>query len=275
MHNTLHRALIFLATLFLATANAQAADYKLQTLDNEKSATTGKPIRVKYQVNDFYSVYYTYMNVIRALGVEKHLSGNEIKQVVHGIIDQLKKQKAVQLTVSGYPGDEDLRVTVRTDYAKNDKKPILWVISNYDPRTKSVVTGKAQENAYATYFYLVDTKLVKYQYVTEAKSKKEKAANNLADFYLLDEEKNNDASGKALLIKEINETKVSLERFLMHLTLSEYYLLENNTGKAREALDTARKMIKTERDKNTKRTMTNIFPYADDIYTYYVSYRKS
>jgi hypothetical protein len=278
MKKNLSHALISLAALFFVSTSAHAANYQLRILDNSKSISSGKPINIKYRVNDFYSVYYIYMNVIRAMEMEKHLSGKEITQVINSMIDQLKQRKAAQLIVYGYPGVEDLRVTLRTDYTKNDHRPILWLVSNYDPRSKRAVVANAHTDVYATYFYLANDKLVKYQYVTNAKTKKAKAAksvNNLADFFLLDAKTNNDASGKKLLLNGIKKSKVPLERFIMHLTLSEYYLLENNTGKARKELDIARKMIQSEKNSRTKQSMKNIFTYAEDVYSYFVSYRKS
>lgn len=254
-----------------------AASYQVRAFNNDSGASGSDASQIKYKVNDFYSVYYIYMNVIRAMKVDERLSNNEVAQVINDIIHNLNRRKAVQLTVSGYSGDEDLRVTLRTKY-DNNKKPILMVVSNYDAKKQKTVTGEEQRNAYGTFFYLMNDKLVKYQYISQAKTKKEqakKSTNNLADYYLMDEKQDNDAEGKELLINGIKNAKKSMEKFIMNLTLSEYHLLENDTAKAATVLEVAKKIMMSADDAKNQKRMKNIFKYADDINAYFMSYRKS
>jgi hypothetical protein len=272
------RLLLFALSCFvLLPAMAQAStSYEVLALKNDKTLN-GRPNRIQYQANDFYSVYYVYMNVIRALAVEQHLSSVQVRKATNRIIGLLKQGKAAQLTVPGYPGDGVLRVTVRTGDTKSGS-PILLIVSNYDPRSGKTLGEKEQSNAYGTFFYLIKDKLVKYQYITNAREKLEHArqsTNNMADFYLLNEKRDDDASGKRLLIAGLGKNPGNMDRFIMQLTLMEYYLLENNTREAKASLDAAGKILATERDKNMRLNMKNILPYGEDVYSCFMSYKHS
>lgn len=270
MRAFLHCLLICVAAMSLPVANADAADFEVRTQEN---IWDGKRVDLKYTVHNFYSTYYIYSNVIKALEIDKRLSGDEISRIISEMIADLKKNGVAQLVVSGYPGAEDLRVTLRAVPDKEHGKPILLLVSNYDAREKKVVAGGDMSNVYATYFFLVRDKLVKYQLVENAEEKKraaQKSVNDLADYYLLDADSDNDSKGKALLIDGIKNEKNDLERFMMNLTLSEYYLLENNPHEARKALDEAKGIADSTSDAGKKLELLRIYQFADDVYKYTV-----
>jgi hypothetical protein len=265
---------IIIACLFL-TASRPAlrpvftgGDYRIYAEKNDKNA--------EYKVNDFYSVYYVYMNVIRALDVNDRLGGRDIENIISLIIDNLKKRNVVQLQVDNYKGSEGtLRVTLRSDIAPDDKKPALWIISNYNANTKKVVSGDDQKDAYATFFYLAGDKLVKYQYVSEPKSEaelKRGSVNKRADYYLLDRDPGNDGHGRDLVTKEIEKTGDMPDRAVLYMTLSEYDLLSGKAGSAKQSLDKARAIIGSLKDEKRRSALSNVLQYADDLYKYYVKY---
>lgn len=230
---------------------------------------------VKYKVNDFYSVYYVYMNVIRALDINEELSDHEIEKIICIIIDNLKKRKIVQLQIDNHRGTGTLRVTLRPEIAPKKGKAILWIVSNYNANAKQVVTGEAEKDAYATFFYLEGDKLVKYQYVSQPKSDadlKKLSVNNLADYYLLDGDPANDKLGFNLLLKEIEKMGDVPDRALLYMTLSEYYLLSQRVERAKECLDKAEAIIRGLNDNKRKSAFSNVLQYCNDLYTYYVKY---
>lgn len=244
---------------------------------SQKNVLNGKPIDINYQANDFYSTYYIYLNVVKALALEKHLTSKQIDTLIVKMIRGLKKNGMVQIRVSGYKGGE-LRATLRTNVAKTNRKPILMLITNYDAKNKRIVSENDLINAYATYFYLIRDKLVKFQLVHDKKNKMKKAKktiNGLADHYLLDDDFKNDKKGKKLLLKGIKTAKNEGDRFIMYLTLSEYYLLEKNTKKAKIVLEKAKAVADKISDDKRKRFLMNVYHYASDIYKHYVSYQKN
>lgn len=262
--------LLVIASLFLVASKQpffEGADYRIYV---EKSADN-----VDYKVNDFYSVYYVYMNVIRALDINDRLGDRDIEKVISLIIDNLKKRNVVQLQIDNHKGTGTLRVTLRSDLAPKDNKPALWIISNYNVQTKRVVSGDEEKNAYATFFYLIGDKLLKYQRVHEPKSEaelKKMPVNDRADYYLLDGDPANDALGKDLLIKEIEKEKnVPVQAFL-YMTLSEYHLLSGKAGNAKQCLDKSQSLIESLKDEKRKASLSNVLHYARDIYRYYVNY---
>lgn len=271
MRSFLPCLLLCAAAMILPVAHASAADFEVRT---EENVFDGKRVEQKYTANKFYSTYYIYMNVIRATGVEKHLSSDEIGRVIDEMIAGLKKNGMAQLVVLGYPGAGDLRVTLRIATSKKNDKPILLLVSNYDPNTKEVLDSGDMSSVYATYFFMVGDKLVKYQLVADAEEKKrdaQKSINNLADYYLLDADRGNDAKGKAMLIDGLKKLKDDEDRFIMNLTLSEYYLLENDPRDARKVLDEAKRIAGSVSDKKKSQELISIYPYADDLYRYMVN----
>ncbi len=245
-----------------------SGDYRVYTGKSDKNAD--------YKINDFYSVYYVYMNVIRALDINDRLGERDIAHIITLIIDNLKKRKLVQLQIDHYKGSkETLRVTLRSDIDPDKAKPTLWILSNYNASTKQVVSGDDQKDAYATFFYLMGDKLVKYQRVHKPKSEAELKAgsvNSRADYYLLDGDSGNDALGMKLLIQEIEKPGDAPDRPLLYMTLSEYYLLSGDVKNAKQCLDKARAVIRGLNDGQRKSDLLNVMRYCDDLYDYYVKY---
>jgi hypothetical protein len=268
-------ALLPLLGALLLVSNAQADQFAVYSLKNDVTLA-GRPNHIHYHANDFYSVYYLYMSVIRALQVDQHLSHEQIGRVINGMIKLIKDGRAAQLQVPGYPGDGPLRVTVRTDGVK--KHPVLMIISNYDHRTGKTVDHGKQNDVYATFFYLVKDKLVKYEYINDRKAALKDAGqstNNMADYYLLNERSTDDIKGKELLRAGLRTRGTPFDRFMMHLTLMEYYLLESNPLKAKATLDAAQRIMAAEHNRHMRKTMEGIFPYGSDLYRYFMGYENT
>lgn len=106
---------------------------------------------------------------------------------------------------------------------------------------------------------MIGDKLVKQQYVSEAKARHKKASNkgpnSLADFYLKDAEADNDAKGRDLVQKTLARSKDPMERFFLTLTLSEYHLLFNDLEAARSAVASAGDMAKSEKNPEARKQM--------------------
>ena len=256
----------------LFASSVQAAPFSVYSLKNDVTLA-GQPNHIRYRANDFFSVYYVYMSVIRALRVDKYLSHKQIGRVINTMINLIKDGRAAQLQVPGYAGDGPLRVTVRTDGVK--KRPVLIIVSNYDPRTGKTIDHGRQNAVYATFFYLVKDKLVKYEYISDKKDALKDAkqsTNNMADYCLLNESSADDAMGKEMLRAGLHKGGAPFSRFMMHLTLMEYYLLEDNPIKAKATLDAAQKIMLSEHNERTRKNMENMFPYGADLYTYFMGY---
>lgn len=263
-------SLLIIAFVPLFSSCVKNNQFKIFPLENTEE--------FNYRVNDFYSIYYVYMNVIRALKVDQRLSPQEVEKVVIKMVRTLKANKKVQLQVSGYQGGEDLRITLSITRSKKNKRPILLLVSNYDPKSETVVSSQSGKDPYATFFYFKGDKLVKYQYVDKRKTKgelKKRSVNSQADYYLLDESPGNDALGKKMLIEGIKKGGDKLKSFIMNLTLSEYYLLEGNTRKAEAALNIARKITETVGPEVNKSALLKFLSYGTDIYRLYTTLKNS
>lgn len=262
---------LILAVLFLFSVTAifhhlHAAEYQIITQKNDKN--------VPYQAHDFYSIYYLYFNLIQALEIEKHVDTAAVRKIIFDTTNNLKQNRFSQLQISGYPGPEPLRVTLRTDQNPNLSHPILWLISNYSPQQKSVVKGDDLKTAYGTYFYMIGNKLVKYQRLKNPKSDQELSSlspNSQADYYLLDEKSDNDKKGKQILLTALKKPANDAEQVIMNLTLSEYELLENNLQTAKVRLDSARDVLRKMSPAERKRLRIP-FHYANDIYKLFSEY---
>ena len=268
----MRKLLILSLLLFTAcsTVPVQKHNYRINTLDTPKG--------VALQVNDFYSVYYVYMNVIRAMELDASLSRNEIEQAMTTIIDTLKQGKGVQIIIPHYNGGLDLRATLRTDFQiTKDDIPNLLVVSNYDAKLKHAVQGDMQKDAYATYFVIAGDKLIKHQILDEPKSQAElntMSLNDLANYYLLDPDDANDQLGKVMLERALPNQKNPVDAFIMQLTLSEYDLLEGNVDMAQQRLGDAEAIITAQSDARVRQRMSQLYSYAGDIVYYYSKYHR-
>jgi hypothetical protein len=265
------RSLILLLLLLFTACSSvpvQPQNYRLNTI------TT--PNGVALASNDFYSVYYVYMNVIRAMELDAVLSRAETEQVISRVIDTLKHGNGAQIVIPNYNGGLDLRATLRTDFQiSKDNIPNLLVVSNYDAKLKRAVAGDMQKDAYATYFIIADDKLIKHQYIDEPKSQADLNAmslNNLANYYLMDMDDANDRLGKVMLERALPGEQNIINKFIMYLTLSEYHLLEGDVDKARQQLSAAEAIIDAQSDARTRQRMALLYSYASDIVYYYGKY---
>jgi len=266
----MRKLLILFLLLFTAcsTVPIQKANYHIKTIATPKG--------VALEVNDFYSVYYIYMNVIRAMDLDASLSRDEIEQAIPNILNTLKQGKGVQIIVPNYNGGLDLRATLRTDFQiSKDNFPNLLIVTNYDAKLKHAVEGDMQKDAYATYFVIADDKLIKHQFIDEPKSQAELNAmsiNDLANYYLLDPDEANDNLGKVMLERALPNQKNAVDQFIMYLTLSEYDLLQAKTELAQQRLASAEAIINAQSDARIRQHMSQLYSYASDIVYYYSQY---
>lgn len=267
----MHKLLIATLLLFTActtTAPVQPKNYRL----NEIDTPSGKPLKV----NDFYSVYYVYMNVIRTLELDSIMSRDEVEHVITRVIDSLKHGQGIQIVIPHYNGGPALRCTLRTDLMiSKQKAPNLLLVSNYNTTTQRTVEGDAQKDAYATYFLIAGNKLIKHQYFDDPKSQMELRAmsiNNLAEYYLLDGDDANDQLGQVMLEKSLPNAKDPVQAFLMHLTLSEFYLLDGKLSQARNQLSQAQGLVAAQSQLRDRQRMSHLYSYASDLVYYYEKY---
>lgn len=266
----MRKLLILSLLLFSAcsTVPQQKANYRIHTIDTPKG--------VSLEANDFYSVYYVYTNVIRAMELDASLSRGEIEHLMRRVIDTLKQGKGVQIVIPRYSGGLDLRATLRTDFqiSKGDF-PNLLIVSNYDAKLKHAVAGDLQKDAYATYFIIANNKLIKHQILDEAKSQAElntMSLNDLANYYLLDADDANDQLGKVMLERALPNQNNAVDKFIMQLTLSEYDLLDGKVDKAEKRLGDAESIITAQSDARIRQRMSQLYSYASDIVYYYSKY---
>jgi hypothetical protein len=230
--------------------------------------------QIDYAVNDFYSIYYLYMNMIQALKLNEHLSFMDIEKIFFVIVDSLKKGNLVQLQVD-IRQEEPLKVTLRPDMI-DPGKPVLWLISNYNPVSRKVVTGEALKEAYGTFFYIIGNKLVKYQLARQPKNDAEISKltiNEQAQYYLLDGEPGNDSRGRDMLREEIRKSGDPGARALLYMTLFEYDLLSGKIESAKGCLDTAGDTLASVNDEKKKQYLARLLQYARDIFNYYLKYK--
>lgn len=125
------------------------------------------------------------------------------------------------------------------------------------------------KNAYAAYYYLKDNKLIKSQYVFSKKEEKalikSKNINNLADYYIYDDNPENDQKAKELLIKEIYETKDVNHKYFCMMTLTEYYFTKNDLEKVKQIIADAKPILLQVKDQ-LKSDYELIYNVTNDMY---------
>lgn len=231
------------------------------------------------KASDFYLVYQIYIYMIRALGVDQYADKAQIEHAISALIANLKLNNLAQLQVKDYPGDEPLRMTLSTNRVPNHDKRVLFLVTNFHTPTKRTSSDRnLAGDFFGTVFYIVDGVIVKYDRMDNPPSKEALAAksiNSQADHYLLDGDKSNDSHGKRILIKALKSEKDPAERAIMHMTLSQYYLLEGNYSKARQAIDAASRIIDAMVPGKQRDTARMILGMADDFYRYYLYHMKT
>jgi|GEM_PF-5394530 len=257
------KIVFMIITLIILTISLNAGSPKKIRYDIEEFQNQEK---TNYNFNKFYPVYYFYTNIFFSLNLNDNLTFNEKSSIIKKLTEIISKNNIARITFKKYSQNKDLIITLKPDHPpKFPNETILWLISNYDKNKNKLVYDDDMKNAFATFYNIKGSKLIKYQKMyskeEEEKLKKEKNMNNLADLYIFDEQENNDDEAEKILLNELDTSEDINHKVVCLFTLTEYYLSKMQFDKAESNLKEIDLLLK---DKNIKH-YDNYFMYFNAL----------
>lgn len=197
-------------------------------------------------LNPYFFLNYFYTDALLNLDLLGRFTIEEKTAMVKRLFANLREEYPAKLIVKDYIRGKDLEIAYRILNGKGGRS--LVMLTNYNARTKRIVTGGNLAEAYATLYYIKGKKLVSnhYIYTKELEDKNKDNPNNLADLYIFDDVDENDAAIEKMLLEQIGTVGIPSRKFVALSTLCQYYLSVKDLNKTKETLQQAFNVLENE-----------------------------
>jgi hypothetical protein len=264
------KKIVYILFVIIITVNVfcktKKYQYDIEELKNKDN------VKIKNELNMFYPVYYIHYNLFAALDLYNNFNYDERIHIIEEIVNIIMRNNIARLTIKKYYKNKDLIIVYKpTSIPKYPKDIVIFFTTNYSFKSNKIVSGDDMKDAYGTYYYIKDNKMIKYQKIynkdKELKIIEENDINIIADFYIFDEKIENDEKGKNILENGIENTKNINDKFIYLITLSEYYLMKNDLKNANESLKQA-SLLLNDVDEKLKNNYNLVYGIINDVYKY-------
>ncbi len=228
----------------------------------------------EFSFNLFYPVHYLYLHILDSFNLRNKLSFDQRKDLIEKLTKIISKNNSARLTFFKFLGNEDLIFIIKMEKVPTDKLVYdeIFIISNYDFKKKKIVYGDDLKDAYATFFIIKNDMIINYHYMyskeRDEEIKKQNIPNNLADYYIYDDNPANDDEAEKILEDEIENTKDINNKFVCIMTLSEYYMIKGDIIMAGKLISNGKSLLKNI-DKEHKENYLIFHEISTDILNIY------
>jgi hypothetical protein len=224
----------------------ETLQYKIEVTDNINL--------FEKDFDDFNCIHHLFVDIFYVLELNKITLDEKIK-IISIISSYLKGNNKIDLYIKKYKFNKVLTISLYESYklAENGSNNFL-LATNFERNNNKLLKEKEfSGDVYAKLYYLKNGLFVNSHYIFDKKKEKDfiekKRINNLADYYLFDDNISNDSQIEDLLKKGIIDNN---QNIYYYLTLIEFYLSKRDFIKAEEILNQAKKITtkKNEKDFN-------------------------
>ena len=188
-------------------------------------------------ISKFYFVHHIFADAFFMTNLYKQLENDEMAKVLNSIYNGVTDKDTVNITVR-QDGSTDAKLIF---FTKNhpEKGNSLIMTTNFSNTTRKFVDDAKDSEYLARWYFIRKDKLVyrKDLYSKEEEKKKKKAeVFELIDFYLFDDNFENDSKIKPLIDKVLNSDESKINKLYAKLYLGEYWLKNNDLDKAEKSV---------------------------------------
>ncbi|KZS38523.1 hypothetical protein AWE51_25955 [Aquimarina aggregata] len=236
--NKLLLSLLFI--LFVATTSAQK-DYNIFR-ENENS---------KHQlgINKFYFVHHTFADSFFMTELYKQLSYDDMALILKQVYDGVTEKEKVNVEYKiDKPSDARIAYFFK-EHEKNGKMFIM--LTNFSNATRKFEHKPDSKDQLARWYFIKGEKLVyrKDLYSKKKESEKKKGETyELIDYYLFDDNLENDKFIKPLIDKLLNSNDKNTNKLYGYLYLSEFHLMNNDMKSSEIAIKNMEKFFEESTD---------------------------
>jgi hypothetical protein len=211
-------------------------------------------------INPYYFVHYTYLCAFEPYRLSSRYDLNTKVEIISKAYFNLSNLHSTKLTVKDY----NFGNLIFTFTLFNDKyMKALNLRSNYYLEEKRYLTDADDYKITLIGFDIVGEKLVpaSYKYSKDKAEKLKDNLNDLADFYIFDDQADNDSLIEGNLKKYLKTAENPLNLFAGTLTLAQYYTSIRDFANAKATLEKAVQIL------GDKTIEPNQLPHLKALYT--------
>ena len=191
-----------------------------------------------YKISEFFFVHHLFASAFFMTNLDKQLSYDEMTNILKTVLYKIDNKNEVSLSIKQKKGP-NAQIVFKVKEEKVDSI-ILEILTNFNKKKRKYDKIIDTQNTFARRYFVKDNRLIYYKDLY-SESKENEKKNGMAiwliDFYLFDNNKENDAKVKELiddLVNNSNSTKENI--FYAKLYLGELYILNNDFTSAEKSI---------------------------------------
>ncbi len=223
------KILIFTTVIFLGFLSLSSfGQDKIQIQsDNKDSVNT-------YGISEFYFVHQIFADAFFMTDLYKQLDYDEMAKILKTVLFKIDKENKVTVTIKQDKGPDAKLVFFIKEGTKDGT--LLALMTNFHSEKRKFTKELDEKNSIVRWYFVKGNKLVYRQDLYSEKTEKEKmgqAPHKLIDYYLFDDNLENDSKVKGLIDEILNNEKSDkIEVLYAKLYLGELYLLKSEIESA-------------------------------------------
>lgn len=219
-----------LLALIILTATTISAQDKYQIIVENKSA------RNLFGINDFYFTHQVFADAFFMTDLYKQLDYEEMNEILVAVQNGVTLEDKVTILVPQENGIEAKLVFMVKDHSENGKTFVM--LTNFNKASRTFEEFDDKESVVRWYYIRGDKLVYRKDEFTKSEERKKKkgAPHELIDYYLFDDNVNNDSEVKGLIEDLLEKEDSEIEQLYGRLYLGEYHLLHGEIDKAEQAL---------------------------------------
>jgi hypothetical protein len=187
-----------------------------------------------YGVSEFYFVHQVFADAFFMTDLYKQLDYDEMANILKKVLFKIDKENRVTVTIKQTKGP-DARLVFFIKEGTSDGT-VLALLTNFHSENRKFTKEIDEKKSLARWYFIKGNKLVYRQDLYSEKTEEEKkgqAHSKLIDYYLFDDNLENDFKVKGLIEDVLdNEKSNKIEILYAKLYLGEFYLLNTEIKKA-------------------------------------------
>lgn len=203
---------------------------KIQIISDNKNSVN------VYGISEFYFVHQVFADAFFMTDLYKQLDYDEMAKILNTVLFRIDKDNKVTVTIKQDKGPEAKLVFFIKEGTKDGT--LLALMTNYHSEKQAFTKNLDEQNSIVRWYFIKGNKLVYRQDLYSEKTEKEKkgqAPHKLIDYYLFDDNLDNDTKVKGLIEDILNNGKSDkIEVLYAKLYLGELYLLNSEINEAEE-----------------------------------------
>lgn len=220
---------LLLAFGFLA-ATATVAQDKIQIIAENKSSIN------PFGINDFYFTHQIFADAFFMTDLYKQLDYDDMHKILVAVQNGVTLDDDVTILVPQAEGPAAKLVFTAKENSEKGKTFVM--LTNFSKTSRTFEEFDDKESLVRWYYIRGDKLVYRKDEFSKSEERKKKQGDpqDLIEYYLFDDNTENDAKVKGLIDKLLENSESKIEQLYGRLYLGEYFLLNNELEKAEQAL---------------------------------------